>query len=159
MSNATVQGAYSKKIITSAAIAATTNTTFTLPRDTTCAVFFFQTSSSSGTSPTLDLNIQTSPDGGTTYFTVQRCAQLTGDTIVRLILNPYGGAGNTATTVTNAGGGNYAAIATTGGALSTGCPVDFDYMRISAVVGGTNPSFTLVGFVTCMLQRQMLSSS
>lgn len=146
----TVQGAYVATPVASGTIVTTTSTTFTMPVDLHSACFFLSVSAASGTSETLDVNIETSFDAGGTYFGVFRFAQVTTSaTARRLIACFFGGSGNTATTATNAGGGNEQVIATagTGGALSTGCPVEPRYMRIRAVVGGTNPSYTyLVGY-------------
>lgn len=115
---------------------------FAIPRNTQVAMFLFDVTTGSGTTPTLDIAIQTSPDEGSTYYNVFRAIQITAVSINRLICDFSSFGGNTATTATNAGGGNAAAITlATSGALTAGAPIIPEYMRIRYVIGGTNPSF------------------
>jgi hypothetical protein len=140
------------KILASAAtVTATGNSTaFTLPLADTYAIWLNITAAS-GTTPTLDVVLQTSPDGGTTWLNLPiRFAQLTttGQSLVRF--QPTMGLGEIATS---------AAVAGTGGALAQNTPfIGFEYqgslgaaaqtatMRFGFTATGTTPSFTYTAY-------------
>jgi hypothetical protein len=96
-------------------------------------VFILVASAVTGTSPTLDLGIQVSPDNGTTFFTMFRFAQITSAVTRRLAVK-----------FVVADAGSEALIDSadpTGGALSVGVPIT-KWIAIRWNIGGTNPSFT-----------------
>lgn len=95
-------------------------------------VFIVNVSASAGTSPTLDLAVEISPDEGTTFFTAFRFAQITATGTRRLAVR-----------FAADGTGSEASIPAdpTGGALSAGCPITKN-IRFRWNIGGTSPSFT-----------------
>lgn len=86
----------------------------------------------SGTSPTLDLYLQTSDDGGTTWYDVWRATQITANTT-----NPHWAAVGSQD--------SSRAIATVGSktisANSVGVPLLSNVVRVAYTIGGTTPSF------------------
>ncbi len=136
----------------SAAAASAASSSFELPDDVESAMFLFDITTATGTTPTLDIKVQTSPDAGTTYFDVFRSSQITAASMLRMNCVFKSSPENTASTATNASGGNMSVITlATSGALMTGCPIAPKYMRIRYVIGGTNPVFT---FTTDVITRQ-----
>ena len=134
--------------ITITSASATSSTAaFSLPNDAADACFVCTVSTLTGTTVKLDLAFQTSPDGGTTYFTVARFAQITTatGTNYRLII-PFTPSGqNTGTTATNANSGNAGiSILTTATnvALSAGCPIVPQYLKFNYILTATTPVFT-----------------
>lgn len=88
----------------------------------------------SGTTPTLDVVLQTSFDAGTNWIDLplrfaQKTTTATEDLVFKLGL-----------------GGNEVAlgqaVADTGGSLAKNCLFDPVYLRAKYTIGGTNPSFT-----------------
>lgn len=94
-------------------------------------------SAASGTTPTLDVYLQTSDDGGTTFYDVAHMAQVTGTVSNAAAL--------WATAAVNGGDGAYVGNASdasiSAGAVS-GLPILGRRFRIKWVVAGTSPSFT-----------------
>lgn len=133
---------YVASIKTTSAVAADAQSAaIEFPVDLHSGVFLLNITAASGTSPTLDLNIEITPDDGTTWFTAFRFAQQTAASKARVIAVFHGHATNTAVVVTNPNAGNAVALALTGGALSAGCPISRK-IRANYDIGGTNPSFT-----------------
>jgi hypothetical protein len=108
-------------------------------------VFILDGGTVTGTSPTLDLGIQVSPDNGTTFFTMWRFAQVTTAVKRRLAVK-----------FVVADAGSEALIDSadpTGGALSVGVPIT-KWIAVRWNIGGTNPSFTFaVHFYALPLSR------
>lgn len=134
-------------ITVTTATATSTTSAFTIPNDVIDACFVYKGSSTfSGTTLKLDLSLETSPDGGTTYFTVGRFLQISAASVTnRLVLSFNAGAGNTASTTTNAGGGNNSVITATQTNLSlcSGCPIVYGpYNRFRYILTATTPSVT-----------------
>lgn len=101
------------------------------PLDLRSLTVYVNTSAASGTSPTMDLNVETSYDGGTTYWTIGRFAQITTTGKRRLtipLINDLGGE---------------VAIGTTGGSLAADAVLG-RHLRLNYDIGGTSPSFTFV---------------
>jgi len=94
--------------------------------------FYLQVTAASGTSPTLDMAIQVTPDNGTTFYTAARFAQMTGVAIRRLQIQPMMGRGEA---------GTESVIADTGGALNANTIITRK-IKYKATIAGTNPSFT-----------------
>jgi len=90
-------------------------------------------SAASGTSPTLDVYIQQSLDGGTTFVDVARFAQQTTTTSNSHYINLASGANNVV-----AGAVGDATIS----ASAIGTTLISQTLRVKWVVGGTSPSFT-----------------
>lgn len=105
-------------VFASAARTATaTSETFSVEPETTNIAIYLSVTAASGTSPTLDLKIQDSPDGGVTWFDV--------------------GSG------TGAGTGNFVqATAATTQVKELTARKFARQLRIVGTVGGTSPSFT-----------------
>lgn len=98
--------------------------------------FVVSVTAASGTSPTLDVVFQNTPDGGTTWVNMPlRTAQLAAVGANHLQIAPgmFSIADSTAT-------------AATGGILSENY-VPSPKIRILGTIGGTNPSFTFAVFV------------
>lgn len=125
------------KNLVSATATATNHVDFTLqPCDSLSIIV--SSGAGTGTSPTCDVAVQTSPDGGTTYVTVQRFTQITTSAAAETIsFKPYLGVGDAATAIVSAA---------TGGQLKGNCVMARD-CRILYTVGGTNPSFALKAWV------------
>lgn len=110
-----------------------TSSAFAMPLGDTYSLFL-NVSAASGTSPTMDIVLQTSVDGGTTYIDLPlRYAQKTTTGAAVLVFKC--GLGNNEVALENA-------AADTGGTLAKNCVFDWRYMKIKATIGGTNPSFT-----------------
>lgn len=87
-----------------------------------------------GTSPTLDIVLQSSPDLGVTYINLPiRSAQITAATNINITFrNGF----------PSIAGVQNAVTADTGGSLVKDVVFDPDFMKIKATIGGTNPKFT-----------------
>lgn len=119
----------------------TTSSAFAIPLAETYQIVINATAVT-GTSPTLDAQLSTSVDKGTTYITLPlRSTQITA-------------AGKSVMVFKLGLGGNEVALesvaAATGGTLAKNCVFDPDYMKVVFTIGGTNPSVTAVvyGFFT-----------
>lgn len=102
---------------------------------------YLDVTAASGTTPTLDVSLQFSTDGGTTWYTAARFAQVTAAVTRRLTMRPFLGSTEAAVeeAVTSTG---------TNGVIKTNAPFlggDFDH-RFLYTIGGTNPSFTFAIF-------------
>lgn len=100
-------------------------------------LFILDVTAASGTTPTLDAAIQSSVDGGTTFYTVARFAQVTAVSTRKLQLQPMLGRGEA---------GSESAVSNTGGALA-GNVILTKKIRTVWTIGGANPSFTAVMYV------------
>lgn len=115
--------------------ATATSSAFSIPRSRdSIYTILVNVTAATGTSPTLDLVLQGSPDKGTTYVNLPfRFTQITAATSKYLTFRrgyPSIDAAETAVT------------ADTGGAVNVDTLFDPDYLKIKATVGGTNPAFT-----------------
>src|SRR5215475_9473584 len=95
---------YAASLFSGTTVAASVNQTFTLYLADSYQ-FIADVGTVTGTSPTIDIAIQTSPDGGTTWYDVWRFAQITAASTRRLLVQPMLGRGEA---------GSEAAIGTTG---------------------------------------------
>lgn len=124
-----------KTLVASAALTSSSATSaFELPvgADTYCILIYV--SAVTGTSPTADFVLQTSPDGGTTYINMpMRSTQMTA-------------AGQIWWTFKLGLGNNEVALespaASTGGTLAKNVVFDPTKMKVAYTLGGTSPSFT-----------------
>lgn len=130
------QGWFKKGWLASAAYTTTTTSSaLSLPTGD-CYALVIATSAASGTSPTLDIVIQSSYDGGSTYINLPlRFTQVT-TTAAEAIYFKQGL------------GGNEVALASltadTGGQLAKNCIFDPNFMKVKVTVGGSTPSITMV---------------
>lgn len=144
-----MQGALTKfqlSSIYSATLTTTTSTTINLPV-ADCYALWLNIGTASGTSPTLDMTLQSSYDGGTT-FVIQpiRSTQKTGSTTSELfVFKPRLGDNEVALAQV---------VAATGGQLAKNC-VPGPINRLTFTIGGTNPSFA----VTVILGIRPLGTS
>lgn len=126
----------SKGVVIGTIAATTTSSSFAIGKaKNDVYTMVVNTTAASGTTPTMDIVVQSSPDKGTTYINLPlRTAQITAVTnsnfTFRRGFPSIAGVTNLVT-------------ADTGGALVKDCVFDPDYMKIKATVGGTNPSFTV----------------
>jgi len=123
---------YSASLFSGSTVAASASGTgTTLPLADSYA-FILDVGTITGTSPTFDVCIQTSPDGGTTWYDWWRFAQVTAAGQRRLIVQPIQGRGEA---------GSEAAITSNGtGALNANAPIQAAQARVHIQVGGTSPS-------------------
>ena len=92
------------------------------------------TASVSGTSPTADFQLQSSPDRGTTYVGLPlRSTQVTAAGNIHFVFRL--GLGNSDAALESPS-------ATTGGTLAKNCVFDPAYMKIGYVIGGSTPVIT-----------------
>lgn len=132
----TLLSGYSASLYSAATVAANATQTFALPQADSYS-FIADVGTITGTSPTFDICIQQSPDGGTTWYDWWRFAQFTAAAVRRLIVQPMQGRGEA---------GTEAAIGTagTGGALNANAPAIANFssavFRVKVTVGGTSPS-------------------
>lgn len=111
-----------------------TVTAIDFPDDLLAATFILDTGTGTGTSPTLDVSIEVSPDDGTTYYPVLRFSQATTGATKQYI---------TISMKPDYAAGVYGTIAATGGALYQN--VCFPKtIAVLPTVGGTNPSYATV---------------
>lgn len=89
------------QVIPSQALGTTTSfDLYGIPGDWDEVVGYLVSTAVSGTSPTLDVDYQTTPDDGTTYFTHTSFTQVTGVTTERVVFtNPAGVAGKLLCTI------------------------------------------------------------
>ncbi len=124
-------------IFSSPAIAATASQIFAVPQAPAYA-WILEVLTDSGTSPTIDVALQISPDCATiagtnaTWWTVSRFAQITTSDTRLIKVHSNGPIGGQAAAV--------ATIADTGGVLETNFVVT-PFMRALFTIGGTNPAF------------------
>lgn len=96
--------------------------------------FWLDVNTVTGTSPTLDLTVEMTPDSGTTWFGFMRFAQITAAAERRVKWSP--GLGTEAAE-------EALELATTGGASVDNMAVSAT-IRILWTIGGTSPSFTFL---------------
>ena len=125
---------------TSATTATITGTSFVLPiADSYTAVV--DVGAATGTSPTLDVAFQHSPDNGVHWYTFAKFAQITAAGQRSLIFTPQVAMNQAA---------SEQAIANTGSAVAINSPVIYSAVRVLATVGGTTPSFATINlWVIC----------
>ena len=105
-----------------------------MPDDVIGGVFIAKITSTSGSSRTIDVSYNITPDDGTTYFPVLRHAQATTASVNRYLnvsFAPYIQAGTEG------------ASATTGGALCVNVPFTRKF-KVYCDVGGTTPVLSLI---------------
>lgn len=129
---AVLQYPITNHVINNVTAAATASQTFTLQPCDSLSVMV-SSAAGTGTTPTLDFSVQTSPDGGTTWFVIERFTQITTSAAKETItFKPYLGVGDAATAFVSAATGGQAK-------QNIVCAKD---CRITYTIGGTNPSFT-----------------
>jgi len=122
---------YAKRVVSSAARTSSSNSgALKLPKGKSYALSL-NCSAASGTSPTLDVFVNASFDGGTTFIRQEHFAQLTAASLRNLV---FGASGELPAA-------SEAAVATGATARAVQFPLTRDY-QIEWVIGGTNPSFT-----------------
>lgn len=124
-----------KPALVSVAAAPATSTTaaFALGLADTYSLYF-TIATATGTSPTIDVVLQTSIDGGTTYVDLPlRYTQKTAAGTAVLVFKC--GLGNNEVAIENA-------VADTGGTLAKNCVFDWRFMKAKYTIAGTNPAFT-----------------
>lgn len=117
-----------------------TSSSFRLPPGVTAITFVSDQNTVSGTSPTLDISIEVSPDDSV-WFGVARFAQQTTATEIFCSLPFLGCPSLSQTHSTNLLGATGAESAATGGAAAALIIAPPPFMRVVATIGGTNPSF------------------
>ena len=119
---------------TAATTATVTGTPFQLPiADSYTAIL--DAGAATGTTPTLDVAFQHSPDGGTHWYTFAKFAQVTGVGQRSLVFTSQVSMNQAA---------SEQAIATTGAAVAINSQIIYNNVRVLATVGGTTPSFATV---------------
>jgi hypothetical protein len=90
----------------------------------------------SGTTETLDMAIQTSPDGGTTFYDTWRFTQVTTTAVTRdLVVQPIQGRGEAGSDTAVTAGGT--------GSVATNKPFT-NPCRLRYTIAGTSPSYAVV---------------
>lgn len=124
---------WQRNLVASQTVTATGNSgALDWPSDIDSAVILMDVTAASGTSPTMDVAIQLTPDDGITFYTVSRFAQASAAFIRAKTFLTHQGDGTAAAVV---------AVADIGGVLEANIPFT-NQIRILWTVGGTNPSFT-----------------
>lgn len=117
----------------SAAAATASTAAFVLPNAESYSLVLDVTTAT-GTSPTLDVVLQTSWDNGTTFIDLPlRYTQVTAAAVKWLVFRNGLGMNEVALEQ---------AAADTGGTLAKNCNFDINNMKIKYTIGGTNPVFT-----------------
>lgn len=126
-----------KTLVASAARTVTGNSGFfDFPMEYVGGKFYIDVSAASGTSPTLDIAIETTYDDGTTAIVCWRSAQISSAADYEI--QTHWRMGVTSDTDMHTG---RVALAATGGVISLPTPIA-DKLRVEWTIGGTNPSFT-----------------
>jgi hypothetical protein len=129
-----------KNLVTGTAVAATATSTATSIGLADSYTICINVTAVTGTSPTLDVVIQGSLDGGTTFMNLPlRSAQITAATVQYISFRNGLAQGEA--------GFNQAGVADTGGALTKDVVFDPRFIKVKQTVAGTNPSFTYT--ITC----------
>ena len=119
------------KSITNTATTGTTNYDFFLPQDCDSVVVKLYTGTFTGTSPTINVFVQTSDDGGTTWYDLAHFAQLVAEVTKQNANWVTLGVSNKSSNASVAGGSTLAVgLVSPIGILSRN-------MRVSCLVGGT----------------------
>lgn len=102
-----------------------------------CYALAMVSSTGSGTTPTLDIVIQSSFDGGTSYVNLPlRFTQVTGTAASEVIYFKNGLGGNEIALAS--------LVAATGGQLAKNCLFDPNFLKVVVTVGGSTPSIVMV---------------
>lgn len=116
-----------------AAAATASSAAFVMPPGESFSIVL-NVSAATGTSPTMDVVLQTSYDGGTTFVDLPlRYTQVTAAVVRWLVFRNGIGMNEVALEQ---------AAADTGGTLAKNCNFDPYNMKIKYTIGGTNPAFT-----------------
>lgn len=111
-----------------------TSSSFSLP-ECACYSFLLVAPTVSGTTPTLDVSIASSPDGGTTYFEILQFDQITTTQAKRITFQPFLGAGESASK------GAVGVVGTidlaTGTGVANNQPFDPRYVKVRWQITGT----------------------
>ena len=138
--------------VVSGAPGSTTSAVLTLPLADSYA-FVLNVTAITGTSPTLDVALQVTPDGGTTWFDWLRWAEVTGNTAVtrRMIVQPIQGRGEAATEAAITAG-------TTNSVLIQNVPMPgaLSQIRFRYTIGGTSPNYTLGIFMFAQVKQSAI---
>lgn len=136
MASGNLQNPTIKTLLASAAQTTTVTTPAFSIQLADAYTFILSSVTVTGTSPTLDVVLQTSIDGGTTYVNVPwRFAQQTAASVSFITVRLGLGVGEA--------GVASAVVAATGGVLANPCVVDPNFMKAVLTIGGTSPSFTV----------------
>lgn len=124
---------FKPSVVTGTAVAATASSSaFSLPQGD-CYQLYLNVTAATGTSPTMDVVLQTSFDG-TNYLDLPiRWTQKTAAAF-ELVVFKLGLGGNEVALAQVA--------ADTGGQLAKNCIFDPSHLKIKYTIGGTNPAFT-----------------
>jgi len=133
-----------KKYWSSPAIGATATQTIHPPLDADAYQWMVVIATDSGTSPTIDVALQISPDGGTTFWSVSRFAQVTTSDTTLYKVHSNGPVTGQAAAV--------ATVADTGGVVETNF-TPTETMRIKATIGGTSPGFATFEVWMCPVYK------
>lgn len=125
-----------KKIVTASTVTATTSYTFTAPL-AECYQIHLVTGTGSGTSPTLDMTLQHTPDNGTTWLIapIRSAQQTTTGLNTMFIFRPELGENEVALNQ---------AVAATGGTLAKNFVPSSQSWRLTFTIGGTSPSYATI---------------
>lgn len=123
-------------IVNAATVIATTSYTFTAPIADTYQIDLV-TGTGTGTSPTLDISLQHTPDGGTTWLIapIRFAQQTTTGLSTMMIFKTKLGESEVALNQ---------ATAATGGTLAKNFVPSSMSWRLTATIGGTNPSYATI---------------
>jgi|SRR5436309_10276625 len=147
----------SKLLDTQTTLTATTTTTFALDLAEAYTFIVDVSGTISGTSETLDISIETSPDAGTTWYPIIKFTQITTaakKTAWPVRFSPLNAAANAEQTLSSAAAvASYAVPGPVIHKLSTATGADTKTMRINYVVAGTSPSYASVKVWVIMSQR------
>lgn len=134
---------------TSATTSTVTGSSFALPIADSYK-FIVDVGAVTGTSPTLDVAFQESPDNGVHWYTFAKFAQITATGQRSLIFTPQVAVNQAA---------SEQAIANTGAAVAINAPIFYGNVRVLATVGGTTPSFATINlWVECAPNSSSLLS-
>ncbi len=124
------------KIATGATVTTTTSYAFTAPV-ADCYTIYLVTGTGTGTSPTLDMTLQHSPDGGTTWLIapIRSAQQTTTGLNTMFIFRTRLGENEVALNQ---------AVAATGGTLAKNFTPSSNSWRLTFTIGGTNPSYATI---------------
>lgn len=134
---------YTVTLLSAATVTSATvvnGTAVDFPTDLDCGTFYLAVTAPTGTTETLDVEIQVSPDNGTTYFKRWKFTQVTTAAISYAIDVAFARVteAGAITTVTP-----LAATALAGAALNVNCACPRK-VRVSYCCGGTSPSYATV---------------
>ncbi len=119
------------KSITNTATSGTTNYDFFIPQDTDSVTVKLYTGTFTGTNPTLDVYVQTTDDGGVTWYDLGHFAQLVAD-VTKQNANWMTFSTNTAFIAPSVSGAS-----TLGAGKAAPVPILSTLMRVAVIVGGT----------------------